>query len=162
MSAFTTRPLDSSDSVWVARHIAEQWGSEIVVAHGAIYRPAELPGFVAEADGEAVGLLTYRVEGDGCEIVTLDSQRESLGIGTALIEAAKDAARQAGCGRLWLVTTNDNTHALRFYQKRGFILAALHLDAVAASRAIKPEIPRVGNDGIPIRDEIELEMSLAG
>jgi ribosomal protein S18 acetylase RimI-like enzyme len=105
--------------------------------------------------------LTYHIDGDACEIVTLDSQREGWGIGTALIEAVKAAARQSGCGRLWLVTTNDNTHALRFYQKRGFILAALHRDAVAASRAIKPEIPFFGVDGIPIRDEIELEMSLA-
>ena len=157
MSAFVLRPLGAADSAWVARHIAEQWGSEVAVAHGAIFRPAELPGFVAEADGEVVGLLTYHVEGDACEIVTLDSQREGRGIGAALIEAA----RQAGCRRLWLITTNDNTHALRFYQKRGFVLAALHRDAASASRAIKPEIPLFGNDGIPIRDEIELEMSLA-
>jgi ribosomal protein S18 acetylase RimI-like enzyme len=161
MSAFALRPLGAADAAWVSRHIAEEWGSEIAVAHGAIYRPAELPGFVAESDGEAVGLLTYHIDEDACEIVTLDSQRAGQGIGTALIEAAKDAARQSGCRRLWLVTTNDNTHALRFYQKRGFILAALHRDAVAASRAIKPEIPVFGNDGIPIRDEIELEMSLA-
>ena len=161
MSAFALRPVQPADAAWVSRHIAEQWDSEIAVAHGAIYRPAELPGFVAEADGEAVGLLTYHVEGDACEIVTLDSQRAGQGIATALIEAAEDAARQAGCRRLWLITTNDNTQALRFYQKRGFILAALHRDAVAASRAIKPEIPLFGVDGIPIRDEIELEMSLA-
>jgi ribosomal protein S18 acetylase RimI-like enzyme len=137
--------------------VTEQWGAEIVVAHGKVYRPAELPGFVAEDAGQIVGLLTYHVEGDACEIVTLDSQREGQGIGTALIEAARSAARAAGCRRLWLITTNDNTAALRFYQKRGFVLAALHRDAVAASRAIKPEIPFIGNDGIPIRDEVELE-----
>jgi GNAT superfamily N-acetyltransferase len=161
MSAYALRPLGAADAAWVARHIAEQWGSEIAVAHGAIYRPAELPGFVVEVEGEAVGLLTYRIDGGACEIVTLDSQRAGQGIGTALIDAAKDAARQSGCGRLWLITTNDNTHALRFYQKRGFVMAALHRDAVAASRAIKPEIPMIGNDGIPIRDEIELEISLS-
>jgi ribosomal protein S18 acetylase RimI-like enzyme len=160
VSDLLIRPLIPSEGIWVARHVAEQWGSEIVVAHGALYRPAALPGFVAEADGEAVGLLTYHIEGDACEIVTLDSQREGRGIGAALIEAAKDVARQAGCRRLWLITTNDNTHALRFYQKQGFVLAALHRDAVATSRAIKPEIPMIGNDGIPIRDEIELEMLL--
>jgi GNAT superfamily N-acetyltransferase len=162
VSAFVLRPLGAADAAGVARHVAEQWGSEIAVAHGATYRPAELPGFVAEADGEALGLLTYHIDGDACEIVSLDSQRAGQGIGTALIVAAKDAAWQAGCRRLWLITTNDNTCALRFYQKRGFLLAALHRDAVAASRAIKPEIPVFGNDGIPIRDEIELEMSLAG
>jgi len=160
MSAFALRSLQPVDSAWVARHVAEQWGSEIAVAHGAIYRPAELPGFVAEDEGEALGLLTYHIDGGACEIVTLDSQRAGQGIGAALIEAAEDAARQAGCRRLWLITTNDNTHALRFYQKRGFCLVAVHRDAVAASRAIKPEIPLIGNDGIPIRDEVELEMSL--
>ena len=161
MSAFVLRPLGAADSAWVERHVAEQWGSVVVVAHGATYRPAELPGFVAEAEGEMVGLLTYHIDGDACEIVTLDSQREGQGIGTALIKAAEGAARQAGCRRLWLITTNDNTQALRFYQKRGFCLVAVRRDAVAASRAIKPEIPMIGNDGIPIRDEIELEMSLA-
>jgi ribosomal protein S18 acetylase RimI-like enzyme len=160
MSAYAFRPLGAADAAWVARYVAEQWGSEVVVVHGAIYRPAELPGFVAAADGETVGLLTYHIDGDACEIVTLDSQREGQGIGAALIEAAKAAAQRAGCRRLWLITTNDNTHALRFYQKRGFVLAALHRDAVATSRAIKPEIPMIGNDGIAIRDEIELEMLL--
>lgn len=157
MKDFLVRPLRPADAGWVARHVTEHWGAEIVVAHGTVYRPAELPGFVAEAAGQSVGLLTYHVEGGACEIVTLDSQREGRGIGTALIEAARAAARAAGCVRLWLITTNDNTAALRFYQKRGFVLAALHRDAVAASRAIKPEIPFIGNDGIPIRDEIELE-----
>jgi hypothetical protein len=59
-----------------------------------------------------------------------------------------------------LITTNDNTKALRFWQKRGFRLAAVHRNAVEKSRKIKPEIPLTGNDGIPIKDEIELEMAL--
>jgi ribosomal protein S18 acetylase RimI-like enzyme len=159
MNAFTLRPLRPEDAAWVAQHIAAEWGAEIVVAHGAVYRPAELPGFVAEVGDEKMGLLTYHIAGDACEIVTLDSQRPNCGIGAALIAAVKEATQQAGCRRLWLITTNDNTHALRFYQKRGFVLAALHRDAVAASRAIKPEIPLIGNDGIPIRDEIELELT---
>jgi ribosomal protein S18 acetylase RimI-like enzyme len=160
MNLFTLRPIRPDDAAWVAQHIAAEWGAEIVVAHSAIYRPAELPGFVAEIAGEKAGLLTYHLAGDACEIVTLDSARPGCGIGAALIAAAKEAAINAGCRRLWLITTNDNTHALRFYQKRGFVLAALHRDAVAASRARKPEIPLVGNDGIPIRDEIELELTL--
>jgi ribosomal protein S18 acetylase RimI-like enzyme len=160
MITFALRPLQGDDTAWVGQHIAAEWGAEIVVAHGAVYRPAELPGFVAEADGEIVGLLTYHIAGDACEIVTLDSARPGCGIGAALIAAAKEAAINAGCRRLWLITTNDNTHALRFYQKRGFLLAALHRDAVAASRARKPEIPLIGNNGIPIRDEIELELLL--
>jgi len=59
-----------------------------------------------------------------------------------------------------LERTNDNTHALRFYQKQGFHLHALRVNALAESRKLKPEIPEVGNDGIPLRDEIELSMWL--
>jgi ribosomal protein S18 acetylase RimI-like enzyme len=158
--SFTIRPLAPADRDWVERFMVEHWGAPIVVAHGAVYRPAELPGFVAVADGAAVGLVTYHFEGRACEIVTLDSLVERRGAGAALIEAAKRAAVGAGCQRLWLITTNDNTHALRFYQKRGFALVALRPNAVAASRQFKPEIPLVGNDGIPIRDEIELELAL--
>ncbi|NWG75746.1 MAG: GNAT family N-acetyltransferase [Rubrivivax sp.] len=69
-------------------------------------------------------------------------------------------ARQVRCTRVWLLTTNDNVNALRFYQKRGFVLAALHREAVAHARQIKPEIPLSGEYGIPIRDELELEMML--
>ncbi len=160
MTGFAVRPLTGADRAWLRALIARQWGAEIVVAHGTVYRPHELDGFVAEQDGAPGGVLTYHVAGGECEIVTLDSLREGAGIGTALIAAVRGEARRRGCRRLWLITTNDNLHALRFYQKRGFVLAALHRDAVTASRRVKPEIPLIGNDGIPIRDEIELELDL--
>jgi RimJ/RimL family protein N-acetyltransferase len=120
----------------------------------------ELPGFIGEQQDELVGLLTYRIEGDECEIVTMNSVVQETGIGTALLEAVKDAASSANCKRLWLITTNDNTHALRLFQKRGFSLVAVHRNALEASRRLKPEIPFTGMDGIPIRDEIELELLL--
>ena len=157
--ALKIRPLSPADRDWVAGHSVEHWGAETVVAHGALYRPAELPGFVAEMDGNAAGLVTFHVASDACEIITLDSLSEGRGIGTALIEAVRAAADAAGCWRLWLITTNDNLHALGFYQKRGFRLVALHPGAVDAARMLKPEIPLLGNDGIPIRDEIELEIA---
>jgi len=155
------RPLSADDADWVERLTIAEWSAAIVVAHGTVYRPAELPGFAADIGGEAAGVITYHVEGAACEIVTLNAWKEGLGVGTALIDAVKAAAGRAGCGRLWLITTNDNTSALRFYQKRGFRLSAVHLDAIAESRRLKPEIPFTGLDGIPIRDEIELEMDLS-
>jgi RimJ/RimL family protein N-acetyltransferase len=83
------------------------------------------------------------------------------GVGTALIDEAKRIATQAGCRRLWLITTNDNVDALRFYQRRGFRLAKLHCGAVDDSRArLKPEIPETGHHRIPLRDELELEHDL--
>ncbi len=160
MSDYIIQPLTSADCGWVADFTTRQWGAEIVVSRGVVYRPHKLPGFVARRGSEIVGLITFRIDGSACEIVTLNSLQPDQGIGTALIDAVRTFARQAGCQRLFLVTTNDNTHALRFYQKRGFVLAALYRNAAESARTLKPEIPLIGNDGIPLRDEIELEMLL--
>ncbi len=162
MADYTIRPLNDDDREWVKQFIAWQWGVEIIVLHGTLYRAETLPGFAAICGDEIAGVITYHIDGDACEIVTLDSLEVNLGIGTALIDAVKERARQAGCKRLWLITTNDNLTALRFYQKRGFTLAALHRNALEQSRKIEPEIPLVGDHGIPLRDEIELEMMLDG
>jgi GNAT superfamily N-acetyltransferase len=132
-----------------------------VVSRGQVHRPETLPGFVARKEGQPVGLITYRLQGGEGEIVTIDSLAENQGIGTALVEAVRQAAKAAGCTRLWLITTNDNLEALRFYQKRGFTLVRVHPQAVDdLSRPLKPEIPRLGRHGLPIRDELELELRL--
>ncbi len=160
MDTFHIRPASESDREAVARILRENWSSTEIVTRGRIHRADSLPGFVAVEDGRLVGLVTYSVKGAECEIITLNSETDGSGIGTALLNVVKDAAVSANCRRLWLICTNDNTNALRFYQKRGFTLAALHHGALAESRKLKPEIPLVGMDGIPIRDEIELEMLL--
>jgi GNAT superfamily N-acetyltransferase len=125
-----------------------------------MYYPEKLPGFIADIDGKWVGLLTYEIGNRECEVVTLNSTSGGMGIGSGLLEAVRKVAISAGCKRLWLITTNDNTRALRFYQKRGFRLVALYPNQLEKSRLLKPEIPVVGMDGIPLRDEIELEISL--
>ena len=94
------------------------------------------------------------------EILSLDSLREKNGIGTALINKVIEVAKNKDCTRIKLITTNDNLSALRFYQKRGFEMARLYRNAVEESRIVKPQIPLTGEDGIPIRHEIELEMYL--
>jgi GNAT superfamily N-acetyltransferase len=154
------RPIASTDRSWLERFVRERWGAPIVVSRGRVHRPAELEGFLALEGGERVGLLTYEVRGSSCELVTIDSVAEGAGIGSALIAAARDAALAAGWTRVWLVTTNDNLRALRFYQRRGFALVALHRGAVDEARRLKPEIPSVGMHGIPLRDELELELEL--
>ncbi len=162
MASVSIRPLTLADWVWVERFVTERWGAPVVVVHGAVYRVDGLPGFVAMREGERVGLVTYHLADEACEIVSLDSALPDSGVGTALVDAVADAARRLGCRRVWLMTTNDNLRALRFYQKRGFVLVAVHRDVVAAARALKPEIPLIGDDGIPIRDEFELELVLEG
>ena len=119
-----------------------------------------LPGFVAIRNGERAGLATYRLDGPDCEMVTLNSIIEGVGVGSALASAVERVAREAGCVRLWLITTNDNLAAIRWYQKRGFTIARVHRDALIESRRLKPSIPLLGMGGVPLRDEIELEMKL--
>jgi GNAT superfamily N-acetyltransferase len=140
--------------------VAERWGSEIVVVHDTVYKPADLPGFVAVGEGKRIGLVTYHIKKDECEIVTLDSLMPSVGVGSGLVDHVRGMAEEHRCRRLWVITTNDNLDALRFYQRFGFSLVAVHRDRVTKSRKIKPQIPKFGYLGIPIRDEIELEMIL--
>jgi len=160
VKAITVRNSNEKDKPWIKDVLKDHWGSTEVVSRGRVHHAGQLPAFVAERDGERLGFLTYDLDEEACEIVTLNSLSEGSGVGTTLLQAVCNAARKAGCKRLWLITTNDNMDALRFYQKRGFYLVALHRDAVLESRAVKPIIPATGRDGIPIRDEIELEMRL--
>ena len=160
MRPFDIRPLSKDDRDWVAGFLEEQWGSTEMVTRGRIHSVDTLPGFVAVEDDRPVGLVTYRIDGDECEIVSLNSLVEGAGVGSALLDAVKTLAVYVPCNRLWLITTNDNVWALRFFQKRGFRLVAVHRDALEESRKLKPEIPLTGIDGIPLRDEIELEMLL--
>jgi GNAT superfamily N-acetyltransferase len=140
--------------------VAKLWGSEVVAVHGTTFRAAELGGFIAERARRVAGLLTYQLCGDTLEIVTLNALERRAGIGTLLIEAAAGQAREFGCREIRLTTTNDNVDALRFYQRRGFRLAELRPGAVDRARRDKPEIPRVGDFGIPLRDEIDLTLSV--
>ena len=154
------RPLQDEDRDWVEQLITERWGGPLVVGRGRAWKPAELPGFAAYGEGRCVGLVTYELENAACEIVTIDALVEGRGVGTALLEAVKAAARAAGCSRVRLVTTNNNLRALAFYQRRGFRLVALIPNAIADGRKLKPSIPEVDEDGLPIRDELHLELAL--
>jgi len=147
-------PATPADRDWIASRAKELWGADFVVSRGVAHRVAELPGFVAWMRKQRVGVTTYHLGEADCELVTLDALRPRIGIGTALVEAVRKAA--AGC-RLWLITTNDNVDAIRFYQRRGFVLTAVHPNAIENSRRLKPQIARIGNYGIPIRDELVFE-----
>lgn len=157
---FTVREITPEDKPWVQGVLRRYWASLVQVSRGRKIQADELPGFAAMRDSEEVGLLTYEIRGKDCEVVTHNSLAGHGGIGSCLLAAVRAKAREAGCQRLWLVTTNDNTPALRFYQRRDFDLVAIHRNAVQEARRLKPEIPDVGLDGIPIRHEIEMEYKL--
>jgi len=158
---FRIEPLELDRRQLATQLLTEAWGAPVIVSRGKLHHVDQLPGFVAIGDNNNIlGLITYHIDGDACEVVTLNSAVEQVGVGTALLHAVADAARAAGCRRLWLITTNDNTPALRFYQKRGFLLSALYPGSIAEARRLKPQISLTGIDGIPLRDEIELAMPL--
>jgi GNAT superfamily N-acetyltransferase len=155
-------PTTEADGPWARELAVREWGGPTVAVHDTLYAPGDLPGFKALLGEERAGLVTYRADGGACEIVTLNSTVERRGVGSALVEAVRTRALALGCSRLWLVTTNDNLGALWFYAKRGFRLVRVDLGAVDRARRLKPAIPEVGDHGIPMRDELELEMLLAG
>jgi len=145
-------PKDQLAAFWTS-----WWGSSKMVVSSGVYDCADLAGFaVLDDDAEIIGLITYDLRDGECEIISLNSTKEGKGIGTTLVSEVERVARENGCKLLRVTTTNDNLLALRFYQKRAFVLHRLICGAVDKARKIKPEIPLIGNDGIPIRDEIEL------
>ncbi|HEX5839057.1 MAG TPA: GNAT family N-acetyltransferase [Anaerolineales bacterium] len=154
------RRLSENDLPRLRLFWIEHWGGGEMVTRGTVYRPEQLEGFVIEDGEEWIGLLTFFIKDNECEVTSLDSLRERQGIGSALIDKAMDEARARGCRRLFLITTNDNLNALGFYQKRGFEIVAVYRGALNESRKIKPGIPLVGMNDIPLQDEIELEIML--
>jgi len=155
------RPRTENDRAWADEVEAENSSEPVVACLGELLDPTQLPGFIALLDGKRAGLASYAVRGDGCELVTIRSLREGRGVGRALLDAVRNAAIEAGCTRLWLITTNDNLRALELYQRWGMEIVAFHRHAVTeARRHLKPSIPERGAHGIPIAHEFELELRL--
>ena len=142
----------------VLQFFKEHWGTTEMVISSGIYDCSKLDGFAyVEAQQKITGLVTYILREEECEIISLDSTMEGKGIGSSLVQAVEQQAFANNCTKITIITTNDNLHALKFYQKRGYFLVEILQNAVAQARLYKPEIPLVGNDGIPIRDEIRLQ-----
>jgi ribosomal protein S18 acetylase RimI-like enzyme len=154
------RPLRPAERPWLERQLTRLWGSTQVVSRGRLHEASTLLGLVCQAADERVGIATIEIRHRQCELVTLDAFNQGQGAGSALLAAVVEEARRHQCSRLWLITTNDNVRALRFYQRRGFRLVAVHRDAVDDAHRVKPSIPLVGEHGIAIHDELELELLL--
>jgi ribosomal protein S18 acetylase RimI-like enzyme len=160
LAPLDVRAREDRDRPEVERFLSERHSAR-VARLGRLEDSLTHPALVAERYGELAGVLTYIVDGDSCEVLTLHAAERHRGVGTALLDAVEEIAGGAGCARLWLITTNDNVDALRFYQRRGFRLAEVHPGAVDDTRrSLKPEIPEVGEHGIPLRDELELHKDL--
>jgi N-acetylglutamate synthase-like GNAT family acetyltransferase len=145
----------------IIKFFTTHWGSPKMVISSGIFDCSALDGFaILNVEDQIIGMITYVLNQNECEVISLDSLEEGKGIGSSLLQEVEIAAVQHKCDRVKLITTNDNLSALKFYQKRGFQLVKIHKNAVRKARELKPEIPLIGNDGIPLRDEIELEKVL--
>lgn len=158
--SFRYRKIKEADRKWVNDFITEHWGSDKVVVHQTTCYPKELEGFIAYEGNKKVGLVTYLIENNECEIVTLNSLIEKQGVGTKLVKLVEEEVTKNNCRQVWLITTNDNLNAINFYKKLGYELTEIFKDAVEQSRKIKPEIPLVAENGIPIKDELKFVLYL--
>lgn len=154
------KPLAEMPKDQVKDFLKTKWGSTLMVAKGRLHHVETLPGAAALVDGEIAGMATFLIEGDSCEIVTMNSVVRSAGVGAALLQAVERIATEQGCSRLWCITTNDNTRAIRFYQRNGMSMCGFYPHALEESRKLKPTIPMRGQDGIAIEHELEFEKFL--
>lgn len=149
--------IDSVNREMVNAFIREHWYNTTMVIRGKQIDMTHTEGFFLREKENIVGLLTYIVYDSILEITSLDSLRENQGIGSALVNMAVREAGERGLQKIVLITTNDNIDAIRFYQKRGFDMVRLFHNAVDAARKLKPEIPLIGENAIPLHHEIEFE-----
>jgi ribosomal protein S18 acetylase RimI-like enzyme len=160
MDEVVFREILASDRAAVREYITTHWKSDRMVSRGRLYYPGDHNGFVALQTNQLSGLITYEHVNGDYEITILHTNLPRRGIGRKLVELVVHRAKEARAGRLWLITTNDNIQAIGFYQKIGFDLVKLHYNALENSRLIKPEIPLLGSNNIPLKHELEFELKL--
>jgi ribosomal protein S18 acetylase RimI-like enzyme len=145
----------------VTEFIKEHWYSTEMLIRGQIIDMTKVDGFVIFDDNKKIaGLITYIIKEGECEITSFDSIIPNKGIGTKLINKLFDTVKNTGCSKIKLITTNDNINAIRFYQKRGLDMIRINKGEIDRERVLKPEIPFIGENGIPIKHEVEFEMDL--
>lgn len=144
----------------IDRLVQEHWGLPVVCVD-RLYESADLEGLVWRDDpGEIQGLVTWAVEGDRAEIVTMEAFVQGAHIGGRLLHAAEAELQRRGVRTVVVVTTNDNLRAQAFYMRRGYRVVRLDIDGMTRVRALKPEVPETGHEGLPLRDMWELRKQL--
>jgi len=154
-----TRMTDA-DRPEVARFIEQHWNSKVVMSRGRTFTPHQEDGFLERRKDELVGLITFRIDEEGMELLTENSTLAGQGIGSALLLETINLARKESCPKVWLTTTNDRLRAIRFYQRLGFRMTNINVGVVDEARKIKPQIPEIGEGGIAVHDEIVLELAV--
>lgn len=159
---FEIHSITAADLAFVREELIRNWFSPVIWSRDVEFRADELPGFVAWLGDERIGLVTIANQSPAeAEVVTLSARVENRGVGGALLDTAVRQARDQGCRRILLTTSNDNLRALGFYQRRGWQLVQVHRGMIDRYRSREKQIPEMGLNRIPLRDEIELELLLS-
>lgn len=154
------RFIQENEKQQVKELFIREWNSDVMVSRGNIHHVENLDTIIAIENEKIAGVLTFHQDGKSIEIVSLDSFYEGKGIGTKLLDFALNHFKTLNPGKIWLITSNDNCHAMRFYQKRGWEMVAIYQNAIDKARKLKPEIPLFGYDNIRILHEIEFQYNL--
>ncbi len=160
MESIQIRPKTDADMQWAEDFLKKQSNGAPLLAFTSQMSIASLPAWIAEVDGDPVGLLLYHYENDICQIVSLHVSRKRMGIGESLLTNLESEAKAKHCKKMTCTIANDNLNALRFLQKRGFQLAELRVGAIDIRRQQNPTLQLIGEHGIPLRDELILEKHL--
>jgi GNAT superfamily N-acetyltransferase len=155
---FEIRPM--SDRAQLEELLRMRWPDATLIICGQFIRPEDVEGLGYYSGDRLHGIATWRSSPRIMHIVAVNAFSEMRGVGGALVDAMAAHGRAQGMGVLRATISNDNIVALRFYQRRGFRITAFHRGIIEAMRNVKPSIPQFGLDGIPMRDEFELELEL--
>jgi N-acetylglutamate synthase-like GNAT family acetyltransferase len=158
---YAINTASKTDFEWIKELYTRTWSGDICVSRGKVQKVDDFTGgFVAETGGQNTMFITYTVTGPEVEITGIVSLKEKSGVGSALVKAVIEMAKKQKLKKVCLVTTNDNLNGIGFWQKRGFKLVKVYPGSMEYVRKIKPAVPLIGENGIPLRDELELEMIL--
>jgi GNAT superfamily N-acetyltransferase len=154
----TIRPATSADRAGIAKLAEYVWGETEADCFDKSYQVDELPAYVACDGSEIVGVASYACEGDVVNLVMLDvlPRWQGRGVARKLISEVIDVARDAGLERVIVATTNDALPALQLYQRMGFTIT----EVLVGSMLEHHGGVELGFAGIPVRDEIRMELRL--
>jgi len=156
--SFDIRPMTDRGALEAV--LRQRWSDGGVFVRGRLIRPQDVDAYGVYLDDQLQGVATWRIEDTVFYMLTLNNLTDQRGVASALLDHMLGLARAQGFASMRVIVSNDNWPALRFYQMRGFALAELHVGVVDQMRRAMPSIPERGVEGIPMRDEFELEIAL--
>lgn len=84
--------------------------------------------YVVNVAGSEAGVVSVRhpwLKGPYIELLALLPQAQNRGIGSSIMAWFESAALQHRARNLWVCASSFNARALRFYERHGFIRAAM-------------------------------------